>query len=292
MGLDKGLVGYNYTYLTVNNFPYGVGSGGTSSTITVGGSAYTLLSFTSTGTFTVSTAGLFDFLLVGGGGGGGSRSSPININGGGGGGGSVLIQNGIYLGTGTYAVTIGAAGAARANGSITKIESIGLAKDLQVVGGGAAIDADQANTSQRPGNTGGREGVNTVAAVASNFYGFAGGSSSNASYGTSYGGAGGGGDQAVGGTGTGSVGGAGGAGYDASTWRGQTAGTTYYGGGGGGGRASGSGGAGGAGGGGAGCSTATTGTAGTANTGGGGGGSFGATAVAGGSGLVLVRFKN
>ena len=53
---------------------YGVATGGSSSSITVSGNAYTLLTFTSTGTLTVSTAGLFDVLLIGGGGGGGNGS--------------------------------------------------------------------------------------------------------------------------------------------------------------------------------------------------------------------------
>ena len=39
---------------------YGVASGGTSSSITVSGDSYTLLTFTSDGTLTVATAGWFD----------------------------------------------------------------------------------------------------------------------------------------------------------------------------------------------------------------------------------------
>ena len=52
---------------------YGVATGGSSSSITVGGQAYTLLSFTTgSNTLTVATAGLFDILLAGGGGSGAS----------------------------------------------------------------------------------------------------------------------------------------------------------------------------------------------------------------------------
>jgi hypothetical protein len=43
--------------------------------ITVGGEAYTLLTFTSAGTLTVTKAGLFDVLRFGGGG-GGQRRQP------------------------------------------------------------------------------------------------------------------------------------------------------------------------------------------------------------------------
>ena len=50
---------------------YGTATGGTSSSITVGGKNYTLLTFTSSGTLTVTKAGLFDVLVVAGGGGGG-----------------------------------------------------------------------------------------------------------------------------------------------------------------------------------------------------------------------------
>ena len=54
---------------------YGVATGGTSSSITIGGQNYTLLTFTSDATLTVTSAGLFDVLLVGGGGGAGYGSS-------------------------------------------------------------------------------------------------------------------------------------------------------------------------------------------------------------------------
>jgi hypothetical protein len=46
---------------------YGSGTGGTSSAITIGGVATTLMTFTASGTFTVSKAGIFDLLIVGGG---------------------------------------------------------------------------------------------------------------------------------------------------------------------------------------------------------------------------------
>ena len=48
---------------------YGTATGGTSSSITVGGVNYTLLTFTSDGTLTVTGAGLFDVYMVSGGGG-------------------------------------------------------------------------------------------------------------------------------------------------------------------------------------------------------------------------------
>ena len=90
------------------------------------------------------------------------------------------------------------------------------------------------------------------------------------------------GANAAGGNGSGTTGGNGGAGRDASAFRGESAGTTRYAGGGGGDGSTG--GTGGVGGGGRGGSSPL---AGSANTGGGGG-----NERAGGSGIVLVRFKN
>ena len=43
---------------------YGVATGGASTAITVAGTAYTLLTFTSDSNLVVTTAGLFDVLLV------------------------------------------------------------------------------------------------------------------------------------------------------------------------------------------------------------------------------------
>ena len=71
---------------------YGVATGGTSSSITVGGINYTLLTFTSSSTLTVTKSGLFDVLLFGGGGGGGSGSNAFSFIAGGGGGAGGLVQ--------------------------------------------------------------------------------------------------------------------------------------------------------------------------------------------------------
>ena len=49
---------------SAGGFSYGVATGGTSSSITVSSQNYTLLTFTSTGTLTVATAGLFDYLIL------------------------------------------------------------------------------------------------------------------------------------------------------------------------------------------------------------------------------------
>ena len=112
----------------VSGVSYGVATGGTSSSITDGGQAYTLLSFTSDGTLTVSTAGLFEVLILGGGSGGGREPAGSGRAGGGGGGGGIL-QETIYLTATTYSVTVGSGGAGSAtdnlNGSFGTMSFIG-----------------------------------------------------------------------------------------------------------------------------------------------------------------------
>jgi hypothetical protein len=118
---------------------YGVATGGTSSSITVGGQNYTLLTFTSDDTLTVTKSGLFDVALIAGGGGAGGGYSGYDPGGAGGGGaGGVLIST-IYL-TANAAVTVGAGGAGGANNNFG---AAGLASKI-----GTAISvagADRAN---------------------------------------------------------------------------------------------------------------------------------------------------
>jgi hypothetical protein len=262
-------------------FPYssgvgfGVATGGSSSSITVGGIAYTLLVFTGSTTLTVSKEGNFDATIIGGGN-AGTQNGPYAGNGGGGGGGGALVlSTSIYLPVGTYSVGIGG------GGSISYIHGYASGRPL---GGGQGGGGNSGGSAAIVGGFSGGSGVGV-------------GPNGNAN-----GGGGGGGMGAAGsncyldrGYGTMTNGGNGGAGVDWSVWRGQTAGTTYYGAGGGGsgGYGSTSGGSGGTGGGGTGGGYySNVATPGTANTGsGGGGGTEGATAQAGGSGIVLVRFK-
>lgn len=274
MGLSKGLDGYNYTYNVINNFPYGVGSGGTSSTITVGGLSHTMLTFTSTGTFTVTTAGMFDCMIMGG---GAAGNPPINTNGGGGGGaGALVISQEAYFAVGTYAVAVGG------GGSISYVGKYASGRPLGPSQGGSA------NLAAGAAIVGGFAGGNGYSVAGPN---------SGANGGGGGGGMGAVGSLPFGNSGYGNMvnGGNGGAGVDWSAWRGQSAGTTFYaaGGGGGGGYGSNTTATGGTGGGGSGGRYyGAAATAGSANTGsGGGGGSEGAPAAAGGSGLVLIRFK-
>jgi hypothetical protein len=110
---------------------YGVATGGSSSSITVGGVNYTLLTFTSSGTLTVTQAGVFDVLVVAGGGGGFAPSSTFFVGGGGGG----WSQSTIYIDA-NQTVTVGAGGTTTTS-TTGGTSSIGT---LFVVGGGGSCD--------------------------------------------------------------------------------------------------------------------------------------------------------
>jgi len=258
---------------------YGAATGGDSSaTITVGGESYTMLTFLSSGTLTVTDAGVFDLLIVGGGAGGVSDS----IYCGGGGAGGLMYVDKVYLDA-NQTVTIGAGGALRTHGTgsvvgnlIAPTGSTGRSRFQERGGGhgsgggggyslGTAMPGDGVT-----GNNGGNYGGGGAAGGGGGGAGAAGSPSSASS----------------------NIGGAGGAGADVSAWRGESATTTYYAGGGGGSSGSTVNVAPGIGGGGYG--EATNGLqAGGTNTGGGGGSrQTTGTAGAGGSGIVLVRFKN
>jgi hypothetical protein len=261
---------------------YGTATGGSSSSITVGGESYTLLTFTSSGTLTVTDAGLFDVLVIGGGGGGGYGA--------GGAGGYVTTT--VYFDA-NQTVTIGGGGAAGSRGTYSVCGNVpagpGGTSPLSITenasmsgasgGGGSGTTAQFRGFGD--GITGNNGGLNERKGGTTQDYGGGGGGASAA------------GADAVGATETA---GDGGDGNDASAFRGESAATTYYAGGGGGGADSpGTAGSGGLGGGGAGAVGFTTpATAGSTNTGGGGGGSYGGSpySAAGGSGIVLVRFKD
>lgn len=271
---------------------YGVATGGTSSSITVGGVNYTLLTFSADGTLSVSQGGLFDCLLVGGGGGG--WAVP---NGGGGGGGGGVCQRTIYLPAGTHAITVGAGGisaSVSSEGSLMGGASyIGTTSNAIVAVGGGNSDWNLEYGVVGASTAGSRGSITAIPRNGITTQGNRGGVGSGVSSAGGGGGAGG-----VGSAGSGSQGGAGGIGVDISAFLGQTAGTTYKGGGGGGcaSAAGATGGTGGLGGGGNGSNgSSETSTAGIANSGGGGGGSFGTGSGgqlrAGGSGIVYVRFK-
>lgn len=255
-------------------------SGGTE--VTSGG--YKYHTFTSSGSLTVSKAGLCEVLVISGGG-GGAQGGAGGRGGGGGGGGAPINFSGVYLSADSHTVTVGAGGAP---GNYPTQAPSGNKSSIGVVeapgGGGGGSRHVAGSGGACGGGSGDRGGPGTVLPG----YGFVGGANISI---TNSGGGGGGwldaGSPPVSGTG-----GAGGDGTNAySVWATATStGDAGYFCGGGGGGASNNGGAGGLGGGGVGGSNNGTDTDADVNTGGGGGGEENTTAGNGGSGLVIVRY--
>jgi hypothetical protein len=232
-----------------------------------------------------------EVLVVAGGGAGGGRHA------GGGGGGGVLYSSAFAVTVGTaYTVTVGAGGTPGGYGSQGGSGGNSVFSSLTSVGGGGGggYNNGAATVNGLTGGSGGGgayavglPGGNGSAGSGTAGQGNAGGVGSQAWNGGGGGGAGGGG-----GNGSGQAGGTGGIGLQYSV----SGAATYYGGGGGGcgegGPGTLNGGAGGLGGGGAGNSTynPTQATAGINGLGGGGGGTRDGAAVAGGSGVVIIRY--
>lgn len=252
---------------------YGVATGGTSLTAwSTGGFNYNGVKFTTDGTLTVSTAGLFDVCLIGGGG-GGSR--------GGGGAGGLLIQT-VYLPAGTYTVDVGAGGSVAAtfpDGFETTIGGVIGSANIAACGGGSYTASH---------NTGyGNQAASASTVTAQNV---SQGNNGGAGSGTN-GGGGGGGAGGVGANGSGNNGGNGGTGYDITAFNSNTSLFVCGGGAGGGTGTGGTGGSSSGGNGGVNGSPAAQ--NGVANTGGGGGGIGQGTGTAGngGAGAVYIRWR-
>ena len=271
----------------------------TGGTITKDSFGYVYHTFTSTNTFTPTSAiSNAEILTVAGGGSGGWPYS------GGGGGGGVLYSSGLTLANGvalTCSVGGGASGsygALGAQGTNSTVTGSGFTT-LTATGGGAGIARNTFTLGQQNGGSGGGGGATVnVGGTGIAGQGYAGGGSSGNSGGAENGG-GGGGAGSNGATATTSGAGNGGAGTNLFANWAITTGTgsnQCYGGGGGGGTNENNFGAGGIGGGGRGAAnnTSTESQAGTANTGGGsGGGGAGNTPSSpknGGSGIVIVRY--
>ncbi len=178
----------------------------TGGTVTTPGDGYKYHTFASNGTFTITTEGRVDYVLVGGGGGGGTGidNGTEPAGSGGGGGGGVLIETDNPEPAGAFGVVIGAAGAPQANGGDTTYRSetasgggagggftLGDAGDAGASGGGGAATAGAAGTTSgtglgNVGGTGFSTGPNNAAGG-----GGGGGSSTAGSNGTASGGNGG-----------------------------------------------------------------------------------------------------
>jgi hypothetical protein len=313
--LDNTTMEYGAAYVTA-----------TGGTITTSGD-YKIHTFTSDGTFCVSAVGnpagstTVDYLVVAGGGSGGATGpASQGSNGGGGAGGfreSSGVASGCYsaspLGAGvsalpvsvqSYPIIVGAGGPPAPGGPSNNPHTLGLAGTNSVFstitstggGGGSAAGgggSPEASLYGQPGGSGGGGGPGIRCGGTGNTpptsppQGTNGGGAGGACQAS----AGGGGATVAGSVATPSIGGSGGTGATTSITGSPTA---YAGGGGGqGGPGANPGGSGGTGGGGAGGTNPGSGTAGTINSGGGGGAAAGSCipSAAGGSGIVIIRYK-
>ena len=263
-------------FFSAGGATYGTATGGTG--VVDGPTGYKVTSFTSSGTLTVTKAGLFDVLAFGGGSGGGTYTGNSGSSGGGSGG---ILLDTIYL-TADTAVVVGAGGAASTYQGLIRYGSastIGSLPSGRVAAG--SFSTCNASSGASEGFLGGLVGsILTTSTGATNVQGFAGG---NATANTN--GGGGGSTTAVGGNGSGTTGGNGAAGYDVSSFIG---GSALFKGAGGGGSGSVTQGTGGSSVGGN--ASATNGVAAAANTASGGGAGNTASG-AGGSGIIYFRWK-
>lgn len=231
----------------------------TGGTITSSG-GYTIHTFTSGGTFTVTGSANVEVLVVGGGGNGGTTNSDC-LGGGGGGAGGLLYNSSFAVTAQAYPITIGGAGGNSVFSTLTAI------------GGGAGANIFAGGGGYNGGSGGGSMGSNKTPGSGTAGQGYSGGYGYG-SYGfTCTSGGGGGGSSAAGNSATAyATPGTGGAGtsYNISGT------SVVYATGGTGGASTGGG----------------TSTSGAANTGNGGNGANGRSGIngSGGSGIVIIRY--
>jgi hypothetical protein len=289
-----GKVKSNVTQLAIETDPiiYTAATGGTTEEYNLDGKRYKSHTFTSNGTFEVTTAGdadgdrnKVDYLIIAGGGGAGGGTS------GGGGAGGYRTTNGTSGGPSptteskvtvtatSYGVTVGLGGAGGAtdgsNGSNGANSSVSFPTTITSTGGGGGKHSGAGITGGSGGGAGYVfSGATVSGGAGTSGQGFAGGDVTvNTSGGTGFAGAGGGGAGSVGGNvTTNTIGGTGGNGL-ANLLRTGSNETRAVGG--------------------KGSSTGDgSGTAGTTNTGNGASGPFGVTSgQAGGSGIVIIRYE-
>ena len=270
-------------YVSTGIYGRATGGIGSPTAVTISGVNYEYLTFNATGTLTVTTAGWFDFLAIGGGSGSNIRNDSARANGGGGAG--AVVCGSIYL-SANQTITIGAGGSFVNYGaySVGTQTNIGAASPFVVSAGGSiAVDGNYAQASGM-----GRWGNGTTTQTFNTGLGFNGGASS-----ASTSGGGGGGWSSAGVDGSGTTGGAGGTGFDMSTFIGGTPTPSH--------RATGGGGGGSVAGGAGGNSSASSNAGSTgstpssaaANSGSGGGGGNGTTQTTGngGSGVCFIRWS-
>jgi len=252
----KAMATYNGTaWEQLSNVPFGA-TGGTISTVTIGGTSYKLHVFTSSGTFTPNKSGEVAVVVVGGGGAGGRSYGDNDTGKGGGGAGGVVFKAVHDVNPTPYTITVGSGGAGIASENANNVYGQGanggdsVAFGVTAKGGGGGNGSDCYGAGDAPGGSGGGGGARNSGCPsrhtgnASNQGSFSGwtsyGNVGGDSYSGNYSGGGGGGAGGVGGHQTGSpnagTGGAGGVGVDLSATFGTTVGENgYFAGGGGGG---------------------------------------------------------
>jgi len=295
---------YNKSNKMAGEVLYPEMTGGTEATFTEGNSTYKSHTFTSSTTATVSRAGYVDLLVVAGGAGGAEGGSTSEMGGGGGAGG-VLYRENVYLPAGSWTVTIGAGSpasqwsgnASQGDNSFFYLGSNPESGWGAVGGGGGGRLNSQGGFGASGGGSGSSQPNNSDFFATQGHQGGAGIAPGNSAGGG--GGAGEDGTDATGGIGRG----AGGDGrivniIPTATATSQSVGEVsgndvYFGGGGGGGVATTPVADGGLGGGAIGATGNQTAPSGDPNTGGGGGGAEGSggSPGAGGSGVVIVRYR-
>lgn len=122
-----------------------------SGTYSDGGVNYKFITFNSSGTLTVTTAGLADILVIGGGGGGGSSSSNGVAGGSGGGAGGFVSVTSGFITSGSHTITVGGGGVGGASRpNIGNPGNNSSANGAVALGGGAGMVADILGSAASP----------------------------------------------------------------------------------------------------------------------------------------------
>jgi len=222
----------NTVYVSTGIYGRATGGIGSPTAVTISGVNYEYLTFTSTGTLTVTTAGWFDYCLIGGGSGTSYFTSLIRPSGGGG-SGAVSVGS-VYL-SANQTVTIGAGGSFSVWGTSSEggNTTLGASSPFNPLAVGSKVKTPSTGDGQVQfcvaGGLGGSAGSSTI--VYNFGLGYNGGNGFN---GGDYAAGGGGGNQSAGAAGVSSTqGGNGGDGFDISGFIGGSAAYKATGGGGG-----------------------------------------------------------
>jgi hypothetical protein len=145
LGFYKGIGGIGRRLAP--GFQFVSATGGTVTDVTIGGLNYRIHQFTSNGTFSVSSPGDVDALIVGGGGGANSQFPGAP----GGGGGGVVEQASILVTAQSYSIIVGSGGLTVYNGTAGTAGGSSSALGY-TAGGGAAAESQGSETGCTSGS--------------------------------------------------------------------------------------------------------------------------------------------